>query len=47
VKTYTVARGDTLTSIAKKFGTTVTELTKLNNIKNINLIITGSSIKLP
>lgn len=43
--TYTVKKGDTLTAIAKKFGTTVQTLVKLNNISNPNLIITGQVLK--
>lgn len=35
---YTVKAGDTLTGIAKKFGTSVTKLVKLNKIKNPNFI---------
>ena len=44
--TYTVKKGDTLTSIAKANGTTVSELVKLNNIKNPNYIVIGQVIKL-
>lgn len=36
--TYTVRRGDTLSSIAARFGTTVDRLAALNNISNPNLI---------
>lgn len=39
--THTVVRGDTLTSIAKKFGTTVSELVNLNGITDPNHIVTG------
>lgn len=46
-KTYTVQSGDTLGAIANKFGTSVTELAKLNNIANINLISVGQVLKLP
>lgn len=48
-KTYTVKRGDTLWAIAKKElgdGSKYTELAKLNNIKNPNLIYPGQTIKL-
>lgn len=45
--TYTIKKGDTLSSIAKKYNTTVEELVKLNNIKNPHLIITGQKIKIP
>lgn len=44
MKTYTVKRGDTLSSIAAKHKTTVSELQRLNSIKNVNLIYTGQKI---
>lgn len=44
---YKIQRGDTLSGIAKKYGTSVSELAKLNGIKNPNLIITGNTLKLP
>lgn len=46
-KTYRVVRGDTLSKIAKQYGTTVDTLVKLNGIKNKNLIYVGQIIKLP
>lgn len=46
-KTYTVKKGDTLTKIAKEYGTTVNTLVALNGIKNKNLIVVGQIIKLP
>ena len=39
--TYKVVKGDTLTKIAKKFNTTVSNIAALNNIKNVNLIYVG------
>lgn len=45
--TYTVKKGDNLTNIAKTYSTTVTELVRLNNITNKNLIYVGQIIKLP
>ena len=39
--TYTVVLGDTLSAIAERFGTTVSELQRLNNISNPNLIQVG------
>jgi lysozyme len=42
---YTVKAGDTLSGIAKKYGTTVTQLVKLNNIKNKNLIYPGQKLR--
>lgn len=45
--TYTVQRGDTLTAIAKKYGTTVEALVASNGIKNKNLIYTGQVLTIP
>ena len=45
-KTYTVVRGDTLSHIALRYGTTVSYLAKLNNIKNVNLIYVGQVLKI-
>ena len=39
--TYKVVKGDTLSGIAKRYGTTVSALAKLNNIKNVNRIYVG------
>ena len=39
--TYTVQRNDNLTSIAARFGTTVAELVRLNNLANPDLIYEG------
>lgn len=44
--TYTVKKGDTLASIAKKYKTTVAKLVKDNGIKNPNLIKVGQKIKI-
>lgn len=44
--THIVVRGDNLTSIAKKYNTTVAELVRLNNITNKNLIYVGQVLKL-
>lgn len=38
---YTVKRGDTLSHIALRYGTTVSQIVALNNIKNPNLIYPG------
>jgi LysM repeat protein len=46
-KTYKVKAGDTLTSIAAKFGTTAAILQKLNNIKDPKLLQIGTILKLP
>lgn len=42
---YTVQRGDTLSGIARKFGTTYTALAKLNGIENPNIIYVGQKIR--
>lgn len=39
--------GDTLSKIADKYGTSVDELVKLNNIKNPNLIFAGRTLNIP
>lgn len=46
-KIYKVVRGDNLTKIAKKYGTTVKKLVELNGIKNPDLIYVDQIIKLP
>lgn len=42
---YVVQKGDTLSKIAKKYGTTYQQLAKLNNISNPNKIYVGQKIK--
>jgi len=44
---YRVKSGDTLGKIAKKYGTSVDVLAKLNNISNPNLIIVNQKLQLP
>ena len=46
-KSYTVVKGDTLSEIAQKYGTTVDTLAQLNGIKDPNLIVVGQVLKLP
>ena len=43
-QTYTVQRGDTLSEIAARFGTTVSELVRLNNIADPNRIYEGDRL---
>ncbi|WP_457626398.1 LysM peptidoglycan-binding domain-containing protein [Persephonella sp.] len=43
---YTVKRGDSLSKIAKKFGTTVSYLKKINDLEN-TVIVAGSVLKVP
>lgn len=42
---YTIQYGDTLSGIAAKFGTTVTQLCNWNNISNPNRIYAGNTIR--
>lgn len=44
--TYTVKKGDTLTSIAKKYGTTYQKIAKDNNLGNPNKIYVGQKLKI-
>lgn len=44
---YTIQRGDTLSTIAHKFGTDVQTLTAMNGIRNPNLIYSGQSLTVP
>jgi lysozyme len=46
-RTYPVRPGDSLTSIAIRFGTTVAAIASLNNIDNINQIEVGQVLKIP
>ena len=46
-RTYTVKRGDTLSAIAAKFGTTVAAIVKLNKIKDPRTIYSGQRLKIP
>lgn len=45
-KTHKVVWGDTLSEIAVRYGTTVSYLAKLNNIRNPNLIYVGQVLKI-
>ncbi|MBK1812045.1 N-acetylmuramoyl-L-alanine amidase [Clostridium sp. YIM B02505] len=42
---YTVVKGDTLSEIAKSYGTTISKLVQLNNIKDANLIVIGQKLR--
>ena len=46
-KNYVIKKGDTLSEIASRFGTTVNELANKNGIKNPNLIYAGTTILVP
>ncbi|MBI5878223.1 MAG: LysM peptidoglycan-binding domain-containing protein [Chloroflexi bacterium] len=45
--TYGVKRGDTLSAIAKRYGTTVGTLATINRIRNVNRIYVGQALKIP
>ncbi len=44
---YTVQRGDTISSIARRYGVTVKELVEANDIVNPNLIFPGQKLIIP
>lgn len=44
---YIVVSGDTLSKIAKKYGTTVQAIAKANGIKNVDLIFVGQRLTIP
>ena len=46
IRTHVVKKGETLSSIAKRYGTTVSTLRSLNNIKG-NTVKTGATIRVP
>ena len=43
---YVVKKGDTLTKIAHRYGVTVADLVRWNNIANPNLILVGQKIRI-
>lgn len=43
---YTVKTGDNLSTIAKRYGTTVQKIAKANNIKDVNKIRVGQKLKI-
>lgn len=45
--THTVQPGETLSDIARRYQTTITQLATLNNISNPNFIVTGQQLRLP
>lgn len=44
--TYTVKKGDTLSAIAQKYGTTVKAIAAENKISNVNMIRVGQKLKI-
>ncbi len=47
VERYTVREGDTVTSIAKRFGTTAQHLRQLNELGNANTVQLGAELRVP
>ena len=45
VQYYTIQKGDTLSSIAKRYSTTVENLCRWNNISNPNYLVAGKRIR--
>lgn len=43
---YVVKAGDTLSKIAMSYGTTVSEIARINNMQNVNLIFPGQILKI-
>ncbi len=46
-KTHTVAKGETLTQIAKQFGVTVEDIKQLNKIEDAKKLQAGQTIRIP
>lgn len=46
-QTHKVAPGDALSRVARRYGTTVGEISRLNGVKNPNMIRPGQVLKLP
>ncbi len=46
-QTYVVQRGDTLSSIAARFGTTAWAIAYANNLPNVNFIYVGQTLQIP
>lgn len=45
--TYKIKKGDTLSEIAKEYGTTVSILASINSIKDVDKIYAGKTLKIP
>ena len=47
MSTYRIRQGDTLSAIAARFKTSVSELARTNKIANPNLIFAGKTLRVP
>jgi LysM repeat protein len=47
MSTYRIQKGDTLSALASRFKTSVSELARTNKIANPNLIIAGKTLRIP
>ncbi|HEX8822184.1 MAG TPA: LysM peptidoglycan-binding domain-containing protein [Archangium sp.] len=47
MSTYRIRQGDTLSALASRFKTSVSELARINKIDNPNLIYAGKSLRIP
>jgi soluble lytic murein transglycosylase-like protein len=45
--TYVVKRGDTLSGIAARYGTTASALAAANHIRNVNVVVIGAKLTIP
>ncbi|QRK04281.1 LysM peptidoglycan-binding domain-containing protein [Archangium violaceum] len=47
MSTYRIRQGDTLSALASRFRTSVSELARINNIANPDLIYAGNTLRIP
>lgn len=47
ISVYDIKPGDTLTSISHEFGFSVDQIANLNQIRDVNVIYAGSSLRIP
>jgi len=45
--THVIKRGETLSGIASRYGTSVTRLVRLNNLRSANFIVAGQNLRVP
>lgn len=46
-RTHTIQAGDTLFSIARKYGVTVEEIAEANGLEDVNRVVLGQTLKIP